>query len=183
MEKEIWKDIVYDGVTYEGYQVSNLGRVKSLNYNHTGKSRVLKCVPSTNGYLVVCLHNNMKTKNYKIHRLVAEAFLPNPDNKPEINHKSEDKLDNRVENLEWVWHKDNCNHGTRNKRIGEKNKNGKCSKKVIQYSLDGEFIKEWVSVREIQRQLGYSNGNISDCCRGIKKSAYGFKWEYEKEVV
>ena len=181
---EIWKDIIYDGVIYEGYQASNLGKVISLNYKNTGKSKILKPW-NLKGYLQIAL----KDKKFLVHQLIASTFLPNPENKPEVNHIDEDKTNNfvgtpendfRDGNLEWIWHKDNCNHGTRNKRIGEKMTNGKTSKIVLQYSLNGDLIREWISVREIERQLGY---NVSKCCRGEYKQSHGFKWEYKKEVV
>ena len=98
--EEIWKDI--DG--YEGlYQVSNLGRVKSFNYNRTGKEMNLKPVNTCNGfgYLYVNLNKNGKTRLFYIHRLVAKAFLENPDHKSDVNHKDENKTNNCVENLEW----------------------------------------------------------------------------------
>lgn len=176
---EIWKDI--DG--YEGlYQVSNLGRVKSLNYKRTGKEKILKAGKNSDGYLQVGLHKQGEEKKYLVHRLVAQAFIPNPNNLPQVNHINEDKTDNRVEeqytNLEWINNFDNCNHGTRNVRISKANINGKISKKVKQYSLEGEFIKEFQSTMEVERQLGFSNGNISSCCSGRYKQAYGFIWKY-----
>lgn len=171
---EIWKDIK----DYEGlYQVSNLGRVKSLNYRHTGRERVMEPSKHKVGYLLVSLCKDGKQKTFLIHRLVAEDFIPNPENKPEVNHKSENKQDNRVENLEWVWHKDNCNHGTRNKRVAKAQ-----SKTVIQFSKTGEFIREWESLHEIERQLGYFIQNISKCCLGQTKSAYGYFWKYKERV-
>lgn len=169
---EIWKDIAgYEGL----YQVSNWGRVKSLWFS---KEKILKGGRNNKGYLSVLLCKDGKIKRHLIHRLVAEAFIPNPLNLSEVNHKSEDKLDNRVENLEWCDHKYNNNYGTRNDRISEK-----LSKTVLQFSKTGEFIKEWESMIEIQRQLGYSQGNISNCCTGRCKSVYGYIWKYKKEVV
>ena len=163
---EIWKDI--DG--YEGlYQVSNLGNVKSLNYRRTGKERILKPGNNGLGYLFVILCNNGKLKHFKIHRLVAKAFLENPDNKSDVNHKDEDKTNNNVDNLEWMTRLENNNYGTRNERS---------SKSVIQYSLKGEFIRKWPSVIQIQRDLGFSQGNISQCCNGKLKTAYGYIWKY-----
>lgn len=167
---EIWKDINgYDGL----YQVSNLGRVKSLNYNHTRKEKIRKLHVVAWGYLQVTLCKNGECKNPLVHQLVAEAFLPNPKNLPEVNHKDENKSNNCVDNLEWVTHKENINFGTRNLRVAEKQ-----SKKVLQYSLDGTFIREWPSASEIESQLKFSQSNICQCCNGKRKTAHGYIWKY-----
>ena len=172
---EEWKDIK----DYEGkFQVSSYGNVRNINYYGTGIIKIVNQRPNENGYMVVSLSKNKKTKPCKVHRLVAETFLPNPENLPEVNHKDENKTNNRVENLEWKTHRGNCNHGTRNERIFEKTTNGKCSKKVLQFSKSGEFIREWPSVMECSRN-GYDFRNVSACCLGKRKTAYGFCWEYE----
>ena len=172
---EEWKDIK----DYEGkFQVSSYGNIRNINYYGTGIIKIVNQRPNENGYMVVSLSKNKKTKPCKVHRLVAETFLPNPENLPEVNHKDENKTNNRVENLEWKTHRGNCNHGTRNERIFEKTTNGKCSKKVLQFSKSGEFIREWPSVMECSRN-GYDFRNVSACCLGKRKTAYGFKWEYE----
>lgn len=177
---EIWKDI--DG--YEGlYQVSNLGRVKSLNYNHTRKEKILKFgkISKNRDYLQVNLCKNGKVKRHLVHILVAQAFIPNPKNLPQVNHKDEDKTNNCVDNLEWISRKENCNYGTRNLRISEKLTNGICSKKIYQYSLDGTFISEWPSAHEIERQTSFASSSIYKVCNGKHKhkSAYGFVWRYK----
>ena len=172
---EIWKDIK----DYEGlYQVSNWGRVKSLNYNHTGKSKLLKPYDDTRGYLQVKLSKNRKSKNCLVHRLVATAFLENPENKPEINHIDEDKTNNRVDNLEWCEHKYNTNYGTRNERAAKAMTNGKLSKPVLQLTLTGKLIREWPSTMECERN-GFNFGNVAACCRGERKSDKGFRWMYK----
>ena len=128
MEEEIWKPIK----DYEGlYEISSLGRVKSLNYHRTGKERMLN--PGTDGwgYLHVILCKNGNRRIFKVHRLVANAFLENPDHKSDVNHKDENKINNCLTNLEWVTRKDNLNYGSRNERIARS-----LSKSVIQYSLD-----------------------------------------------
>ena len=166
--KEIWKDILgYEGL----YQVSNQGRVKSLKF---GKERILKPCNNGWGYLFVQLFKNGEMKNDKVHRLVAKAFLSNPNNLPDVNHKNEDKTDNIVENLEWCDHKYNNNYGTRIQRAVEKT-----SKTVLQYTLDGKFVKKWKSVIDVQRNLGYYSSSISECCLGKQKSAYNFVWKYK----
>lgn len=179
MTKEIWKTAVYDGEIYEGlYKVSNLGRILSLDYNHTGKPKLMNPSDDGYGYLKVTLSKNKKDKTCKVHRLVAQTFIPNPDNLPEVNHIDEDKTNNRVENLEWKSHKDNNNHGTRNERISKANTNGKKSKRVLQLSLDGELIKVWESTQECGRN-GFCQSSVVDCCLGKQKTHKGFLWEYE----
>ena len=175
---EIWKTAISDGEPYKGYKVSNLGRMMSLNYRNTGKSELMNPYEDKKGYLQVNLSKNGETKTCFVHRIVAETFIPNPEKKPEVNHIDEDKTNNRVSNLEWKSHKGNCNHGTRNERIFEKTTNGKCSKKVLQFSKSGEFIREWPSVMECSRN-GYDFRNVSACCLGKRKTAYGFCWEYK----
>lgn len=171
--EEVWKDIL----GYEGhYQVSNKGRVKSLKQ---GKERILKQIINKRGYLRICLIKNGKKKIYMVHRLVAKSFLPNPNSLPQINHKDEDKTNNKVENLEWCDQKYNHNYGTINQRISEKMTNGKLSKPVLQFTKDGKFVKEWKSTMDAKRNLGYASCHISSCCTGRYKSAYGFIWKYK----
>lgn len=173
---EIWKDI--NG--YEGlYQISNLGRVKSVDrYLIDGRfinGGIMAIRISNSGYLRVGLRNGKEQKTFLVHRLVAEAFISNPDNLPQVNHKDENKENNCVENLEWCTAKYNNNYGTHVERSTAPQR-----KTVYQYSIDGQFIKEWPSSIEIQRQLSFSQGNISACCRGERKTAYGYKWFYTK---
>ena len=190
---EIWRTAVYDGEIYEGlYKVSNLGKILSLNYKNTGKAELMNPSDNGQGYLKVNLRKNGETKTCLVHRLIAETFLPNPDNKPQVNHKDEDKTNNFVflnkdgtvnkekSNLEWKTPKENSNHGTRNERISKAKKgipNIKLSKRVLQLSLSGELIREWESTNECGRN-GFNQGFIAACCRGEHKSAYGFKWCY-----
>ena len=188
---EIWKTAVYDGEVYEGlYKVSNLGRILSLNYRNTGKAELMKPFDNGKGYLQVGFWKNGETNWCYVHRLVAETFLPNPEGKPEVNHKDEDKTNNFVflnedgsvdkkkSNLEWKNHRDNCNHGTRNERISKAMTNGKLSKRVLQLSLSGDLIKEWPSTRECGRN-GFNQGAVWACCNGKKPQYKGFRWEYE----
>lgn len=174
--EEIYKDIeCYEGL----YQVSNLGNVKSLNYNNTKKENLLKPRITRNGYLQVILCKNKTIKPYSVHRLVANAFIENPNNYPCVNHKDECRTNNVVENLEWCSYKYNCNYGTRNKRMGEKLINRKDeSKLVYQYSKEGELISVWESTSECGRN-GYNFGHVADCCRGERKSHKGYIWSYE----
>ena len=193
MSTEIWRTAVYDDVVYEGlYEVSNFGRIKSLNYNHTGREKVMNPSDDGYGYLRVVLWKNGEYKTCKVHRLVAQTFLPNPDNLPQVNHKIEgDKgktinmvifnedgsINKEKSTIEWVTPKENSNYATRNKRIFEKTTNGKLSKRVLQLSLTGELICEYPSIQECERN-GFDHSNICKCCLGKRKSAYGFKWCY-----
>ena len=163
MTDEIWCPIKgYEGL----YEVSDQGMVKSIGY---GKERILKPARNT-GYLQVNLWKNGEMKTYRVHRLVAKTFIPNPNNLQEINHKDENKENNSVLNLEWCDRKYNINYGTRNQRV---------SKPVIQYTKSGEFVKEWKSGIDVQRNLGYHQQYISECCNGRYKSAYGFIWRFK----
>lgn len=167
--KEIWKPIK----DFDKYFISNYGRVKSTKF---GKERILKLTKDKDGYLIVNLYKNNKSKTFKVHRLVAETFLPNPYNLLQVNHKDENPQNNIVTNLEWCDAKYNNNYGTRNKRIGKSNTNGKRSKPVLQYTLDGKFVREWESYRECKRN-GFNH--VSECCRGKLKSCGGFIWRYK----
>ena len=192
---EIWKTAVYDGELYEGlYKVSNWGKILSLNYRNTGKPGLMTTGEHTDGYLKVGFWKNGEYKTCLVHRLVAETFLPNPENKPQVNHKDEDKTNNFVflnedgsvdkekSNLEWVTAKENNNHGTRNERAGKAiskaNTNGKLSKRVLQLSLDGELIREWESTQECGRN-GFNQGLVWACCNGKRKTHKGFRFMYK----
>ena len=120
--------------------------------------------------------------NLNVHRLVADAFVPNPNNLPQVNHIDENKANNNASNLEWCTPKYNSNYGTKKQRSAEHNAGKTGRKPVCQYSIDGVLIKEWQSAREVEAKLGYSAGKICCCCRGYygRKSAYGYKWSYKK---
>lgn len=168
MMKEEWRPVVgYEGL----YEVSNLGRVKTFNYKNHGTEAFL-ALTDVDGYYTVHI---CEEKHPKVHRLVAEAFIPNPDNLPEVNHKDENGHNNCVDNLEWCTSRYNNNYGTRNERIAKA-----LSKPVIQYTLDGKFIKEWASTREIGRQLGVYHSNIVSCCNGKRKQFNGYIWRYKQ---
>ena len=160
--------------------------MKSLNYLRTGREQVLKPFMDRDGYLTIRLCKYGKHKAFFVHRLVAIAFIPIPEHlkhipieRLEVNHKDEDKTNNCVWNLEWCDSKYNRNYGTRNKRMSEAKTNGKTSKPVLQLDKDtGEIIREWPSTMEVQRQLGFAQESISDCCLGKYKQSHGFKWKY-----
>lgn len=161
--EEIWKDIE----EYEGlYQVSNQGRVKSLKY---GKERILKPAPNSDGYLFVVLCKDGKTKTYFVHRLVAMAFIPNPEGLPCINHKSCIRTENNVNNIEWCDHSYNNSYGARVEKY---------SKPVIQMSLNNEVLTIWPSASEASKKSGFNTSAICRCCQGKLQTHKGFKWEY-----
>lgn len=151
--KENWKPI--DG--FEGYAVSNLGRIKSLNYKRTGKEKILKPMKNK-GYLQVGLCRNGKRKMFYVHRLVATAFLPNPNGFTEINHIDEDKTNNVVDNIEWASRWYNMNYGTRTERTSK-------AVEASKYSDFREICLRFVSTAEAGRN-GYKHQNVSSCCRG-----------------
>ena len=168
MEEEIWCPIKgYEGL----YGVSDQGRVRSLKF---GKERILKQGRAGGGYLQVGLRKNRERKMCYVHRIVAQTFIPNPDNLPEVNHIDENKENNSVQNLEWCDRKYNINYGTRNQRQSEK-----LSKPILQYTKYGKFVREWKSTRDVERNLGYFHNSISNCCTGRYKSAYGFIWKFK----
>ena len=159
---EIWKDI--EG--YEGlYQVSSWGRVKN---SRTG--RILKGLRDKDGYLLVGLCKKSVSQTHKVHRLVAEAFIPNPQNKPQVNHIDEDKENNHVENLEWSTAKENANHGTRNLR-GSKTK----SKPIICIETGVEYY----GARECARQMGLYQSSIIAVLKGRLKTTGGYTFKYK----
>lgn len=187
---EIWKDVV----GLEGYyMVSNVGRVKSCERTFIcgrGGERkttehIIKTVLKKNGYVHCTVSVEGKIYYMSVHRMVAEAFIPNPENKTQVNHINTNKSDNRVDNLEWSTSKENVNHSriTTDRKFGfTKLKNGHhyCSKKVMQYDMDGKFIKEWTSIQEVNRFFGVKSSCVNRCCKGMWKSSLGYKWKYKE---
>lgn len=174
--EEIWKDIE----NFRGlYQVSNLGRVRSLDRDiiqqgsiHHYKGVVMSPHLSNAGYLMIRLSKNNRKFDFTIHRLVATAFIPNPNNFPCLNHKDENKENNNVNNLEWCSVKYNISYGTATLRRSKK-----MGKTVCQYSLDGNLIKTYSSIREAARETGFCASSIGDCTRGNSHQSYGFIWK------
>lgn len=214
--EEIWKDIKgYEGL----YQVSNLGKIKSLGrtierIGPNGKkfyrnypSKIIKIALDTKGYYRTNLAKNGINKTVKIHRIVAEAFIPNTYNKPQINHIDGNKQNNNVNNLEWCTNKENQDHSWRNglrkkgkehwsygkvpkqllNVIGSGNKNpnygnrgnkNPLSKTIMQYDLDNNLITIWIGIQEAGRELRISAGSICNCCKGKRKTAGNYIWKY-----
>ena len=177
--EEIWRDVI----GYEGrYYVSNLGNVKSVLYRKlTDDYKIKILTPKRNwdGYLRIQLWRNQKAKFVAIHRLVAESFIVNEDDKPFVNHINGIKDDNRVGNLEWVTQKENIIHawGT---GLAKQRLNSKLSKAVDQFDLEGNYIETFPSTMEVERKLGINHVNISYACKegGMKRTSGGYKWRY-----
>lgn len=182
--EEVWKDMAgYEGL----YQVSNLGRVQSLprvnfcvNRAYIRKGKVLKETVDKDGYLHVSLSKESIQRRFSIHRLVAKHFIPNPQDLPQVNHKNEVVYDNRLENLEWCDCVYNIRYGTGIKRRAKLQTNKHGAKAVLQFSLDGKFIREFLSTMEIVRIYGFRQSHINECCLGKAKSSYGYVWKYKE---
>lgn len=181
--EEIWNDIP----DFENqYQASDLGRIKSLDRvvvysdgrKYSYKSKIIKPSTINSGYNIARLSVNCVCKNFLIHRLVWMAFNGKIPEGMQINHKDENRTNNKLSNLELVTCKENINWGTHK----DKQKKAQKNLPVIQYDLNGNFIKEWNGVREVENTLGYYHSNISICCKGKVKTAYGYIWKY-KEVA
>lgn len=179
-EKERWEYIRgYDN----NYQISSYGRVKSLKFS---KEKYLKPKQNRGGYLEVLLYKNNKGKLYRIHRLVAEAFIQNTYNYPEVNHKDGDKLNNCVSNLEWCTRSKNQKHACVTSLAGSISKvkdrariNGKqACKRIIQETVDGEVIRVWDSQTSAAIELNLTRTSISNCLNNRTKTAGGYSWKY-----
>lgn len=175
---EIWKDI--EG--YEGlYQVSNLGRVQSVDRldgsNHRLKGKIRSTSIRPNGYEKVILSKNSKRKGHSVHRLVAQAFIPNPENKPQVNHIDENQTNNMASNLEWSTAKENANHGTRTERIGKTR-----SIPIIAINIKTGESQEFYGTAECARQLGLQAPSITNVLKGRHKQTGGYTFKYKEEI-
>lgn len=182
MEK--WKDIPgYEGM----YQAHPDGMIKSVERTVTHKNGnvhvypeiVLKQKIDKDGYCVVTLYRNSERKYYNVHRLIAQTFIENPDNLPCINHKDFNRSNNCINNLEWC----DVLYNNRYSKIWLKANEGakeKCSKPILQFTKDGEFVNEYYAIREASRQTGTNRGNIISCLKGVYKSAGGYIWKYKE---
>ena len=179
VENEIWRNIS----DYPNYQVSNLGRVKSMERKikcnkgyRIVRERILKPYKDKGGYLMVSLWREGKMKKILVHRLVASAFVQNNSLfNNEINHKDENKSNNCAENLEWCEHIHNINYGTHNERVRKSNTNNPKKSKAVMCIETGDI---YPSVNELKRKFGFDNSHISKCCRGKIELAYGYHWCY-----
>ena len=184
---EIWKPIS----GYEGfYEVSNLGRIRSLERivecsdgrKRKIKDRTLKGSSYSGGYSGVTLHKDGCAKFVNIHRIVAEAFVPNPLEKEEVNHKDENPSNNHASNLEWVTHKENLNYGTRQERARKAIVEAQ-GRAVRQLSIDGELVAEYESLSAACNATGTHVSNITKCAKGVYKTAGGYIWKYKNETM
>lgn len=202
-EKEVWKPVR----NYEGkYMVSNTGKVKSLNYRRTGKEKILKPYVNGGGYLSIFLSKDGKGKHYLVHRLVAESFLPNPNNLPCVNHIDENKLNNIVDNLEFCSYSYNNSYNGKAKKVGKKIRGRKqteehikkraekmrgrklseeqikkMSKPVFSVDKDSGLILWWKSASEAERCTGIAQGHITSCCKGKRHTAGNHYWFYDDD--
>lgn len=158
---EVWKPI--EG--YEGCEVSNLGNVRNKN------GKLFKQFLNSKGYYRVSLGTQ---RLQLVHRLVAKAFVDNPNDYPIVNHKDEDKTNNCADNLEWCTYKYNSNYGDAPTKSSQKSR-----RPVVQVLPSGELVF-WESLRAVERELGYSHNNISNVCKGYYKKAYGCRWYFNK---
>lgn len=165
---EIWKDIPkYEGI----YQVSNKGRVKNTATNYIMGQH------ERNGYLRVCLSKSRKTYWESTHRLVAQAFVKNNNNKPQVNHIDGNKKNNMSSNLEWCTNKENCLHAVKHNLFHKKT-----NKKIAQFSLEGEKIKVWETLSEIENKTGIDKRLVHRCCNNPRiKQSKNYIWKYEEE--
>lgn len=206
---EIWKTIE----NYPDYQISNMGRVKSLNYGKTGEEKILKQEITNNGYFRVNLYKDKKRKHFSVHRLVATHFIPNSQNLPCVNHKDENPQNNYASNLEWCTQKYNINYGSRNAKVSKahkgrvfsketkkkmsKAKKGKkqsqehiekCvkarQKPILQFNKEGtKIIGKFISAKQASKELNINRGDICKCCKGKLKTCAGSKWLYLEDYV
>lgn len=170
---EVWCDIRgYEGL----YQVSNLGKVRSLNWRNTGTVRELCLKPHNRGYLQIELANNGVKKTFMVHRLVALHFIPGFQDGFVVNHINENKIDNRADNLEWVSQSENTDYTfSRHASIQERCRKNTCP--VVQIASDGNRVL-WDCILAVVRDTGFNAWSIKQCCEGKRKQAYGYKWQY-----
>lgn len=170
--KEVWKPIKgYEGL----YEVSSLGRVKSLNFKRSGEEGIL--TPTLKPYLQVALYSKGSPSQQLVHRLVAEAFIPNPEKLPQVNHIDEDTHNNSVPNLEWCSSSYNINYGKRNLKVSTKAVGR--ARRIIKQDFLGD-LQIFESLGEVSK-FGYDRSHVHACCTGKRKSHQGCTWFYEED--
>ena len=179
--KEIWKKL------FKNYEISNLGRIRSIphylkenykSHNYIPKKvmgKILKPTIRNNGYYFVTIQR----KQYMVHRLVAQTFIPNPENKPQVNHIDGNKKNNQVDNLEWCTAKENTIHAY-SIGLNKCGTNHYYAKKVIQLDTTKKIIKIWGCIMDIEREIGINHRHISDVCKNKRKTCGGYIWKYEE---
>jgi len=159
---------------YPNYEINKLGLIRNKKNNKILKPFINSCYYRVNLYL-----SKTEKKLCQLHRILAEVFIENPENKKEVNHIDGNKLNNSLDNLEWVTRVENALHSYKyGLQKSKKGKNNDKHKKVIQFDLNNKEIKVWDCVMDIERELGLSSGGISNSCLGKSKTSYGFKWKY-----
>ena len=182
LPNEIWKDVVgYEGL----YMISNLGRIKSF---HHKRARILKPGQNKLGYRMLSLFKNEIGKTKMVHRLIAESFIPNTENKPCIDHINGDPTDNRIENMKWCTHKENLNNPVTRKKMSNTWANEELKEKmrfmqkhrigVDMLTLDGKYIRSFDSIRQASFHSGAWDSEIARCCKDESKSTGGYKWRF-----
>lgn len=173
--KENWRDIKgFEGL----YQISNLGRVKSLNYAKSRKEGFIKPIKNKDGYLIVKLYSD-KCYTKLVHRLVAENFIDIP--KLEVNHLNGNKADNNINNLEWCTHAENERYSWKVLGKSVKMLGNNTGKVVVQYDLNDNYIRRWKNATEAGRTLNIRANHISACCNKKRNKTGGYKWRFAKE--
>lgn len=173
---EIWKVIL----KHPNYEISSLGNIRHIVNKINRKN-----YDNGNGYLFCKINVGGKYKNCYLHRLVAETFIPNPDNLLEVNHKDNNRKNNKIENLEWCTHQKNVDYANKQGHMGKVNV-GKFNelhhnhKEIQQFSKNNIFIKEWKSMMEVERQTGIKSGHISECCNKKRKTAGGYIFKFKE---
>ena len=171
---------------FPDYYITDTGDVYSRNYHHTGRIKKIKTYKNKWGYERIVLSKYNKKTHFSIHRLVAIAFIPNPENKPQVNHKNGVKTDNKVSNLEWVSRKENIQHSYktlhRKANMPWKDKFGALHprSKIIQQIKNGKTIAEFYGANEAERKTGISHSNIIACCKGRLNYTGGYQWKYKR---
>lgn len=190
----IWKDIFgFEGL----YKISDCGQVKSLSYYGGKRQKILKLRPDKNGYLIVGLWKNRKRYTMKVHRIVAQTFIPNPDNFPQVNHKDGNPANNHVDNLEWCTAKYNCNYGEHSikaakAQLGKKHtmehimkirENSPNRKPVVMVEKESmKVLAEFPSSCEAARQINGTATNITQACKKPHRTYRGYYWRYKSEI-